>query len=258
MAASGASQEDLAEAATRLRADFISQATQLGYNVVELDKYAAAFDDVSYAIARVPRNVTVTADVNPAVQAFNEYEAALNRARANAERGITLGGSDTSAIRRDAELQSLRTRQMEAFQNANYAFQAGDSYNGFRWIEIEESLKRQIQGFALGGFTGPGGRNDPAGIVHRGEYVLPQSMVNQSTGLPYVDALGRLMAGIAGGPSRSAASVSGIGGSTTVSLSPGTIQALAQAVQPYLVVDGQQIGEVTSRAYSNANNVGAY
>jgi hypothetical protein len=39
-------------------------------------------------------------------------------------------------------------------------------------------------GFATGGYTGSGGVNDIAGVVHKGEYVLPQSMVNQSTGLP--------------------------------------------------------------------------
>lgn len=39
-------------------------------------------------------------------------------------------------------------------------------------------------GWALGGFTGIGGKYEPAGIVHRGEYVLPKEMVNQSTGLP--------------------------------------------------------------------------
>lgn len=41
------------------------------------------------------------------------------------------------------------------------------------------------RGFATGGFTGRGGVNQPAGIVHAGEYVIPQKYVNQSTGLPY-------------------------------------------------------------------------
>lgn len=39
-------------------------------------------------------------------------------------------------------------------------------------------------GWAEGGYTGAGGKNEVAGLVHRGEYVLPKSMVNQSTGLP--------------------------------------------------------------------------
>lgn len=38
--------------------------------------------------------------------------------------------------------------------------------------------------FASGGFTGNGGKYEPAGIVHKGEYVIPKEQVNQSTGLP--------------------------------------------------------------------------
>lgn len=44
-------------------------------------------------------------------------------------------------------------------------------------------------GFADGGFTGHGGKYEPAGVVHKGEYVLPKEMVNQNTGQPK-DGLG--------------------------------------------------------------------
>lgn len=39
-------------------------------------------------------------------------------------------------------------------------------------------------GWADGGYTGAGGKNEVAGIVHKGEYVLPQEMVDQNTGTP--------------------------------------------------------------------------
>lgn len=42
-----------------------------------------------------------------------------------------------------------------------------------------------IPGFASGGFTGRGGKYEPAGIVHKGEYVIPKQYVNQATGQPY-------------------------------------------------------------------------
>lgn len=38
--------------------------------------------------------------------------------------------------------------------------------------------------FATGGFTGTGGANEVAGIVHKGEYVVPKNQVDQSTGQP--------------------------------------------------------------------------
>jgi hypothetical protein len=44
--------------------------------------------------------------------------------------------------------------------------------------------------FAEGGYTGRGAKNDVAGTVHAGEYVLPKSMVNQATGLPKPEAVG--------------------------------------------------------------------
>jgi Tfp pilus assembly protein PilX len=43
-------------------------------------------------------------------------------------------------------------------------------------------------GYASGGYTGPGGKFDPAGIVHRGEYVLPQETVN-AIGVRALDAV---------------------------------------------------------------------
>lgn len=39
-------------------------------------------------------------------------------------------------------------------------------------------------GFAEGGFTGRGAENDVAGIVHRGEYVIPKQNVDQASGMP--------------------------------------------------------------------------
>jgi len=41
-----------------------------------------------------------------------------------------------------------------------------------------------IPGFADGGFTGRGGVNEIAGVVHKGEYVIPQKDVDQLTGRP--------------------------------------------------------------------------
>lgn len=49
---------------------------------------------------------------------------------------------------------------------------------------LVQQLRNAFGGFAFGGYTGRGGINDVAGVVHKGEYVLPQSMVDQSTGTP--------------------------------------------------------------------------
>lgn len=39
-------------------------------------------------------------------------------------------------------------------------------------------------GWADGGYTGRGNPNEVAGVVHKGEYVIPADQVNQNTGLP--------------------------------------------------------------------------
>ena len=43
-------------------------------------------------------------------------------------------------------------------------------------------------GFADGGFTGPGGKYEPAGIVHRGEYVQPQARMREPGALAFMRA----------------------------------------------------------------------
>lgn len=74
-------------------------------------------------------------------------------------------------------------------------------------------------GWADGGYTGDGGKHDVAGVVHRGEWVVPQSVVKKPGMLPFLNQLtygqpGYADGGLVGGgtPSRRAA-----GGSQAVS-----------------------------------------
>jgi hypothetical protein len=46
----------------------------------------------------------------------------------------------------------------------------------------------RMRGFSDGGYTGPGGKYEPAGVVHRGEYVLPQEVV-RAIGVDRLDIL---------------------------------------------------------------------
>lgn len=55
----------------------------------------------------------------------------------------------------------------------------------------------KLFGFANGGYTGPGGKNQPAGVVHKGEYVFSKASVDK-IGLGNLDALHRGYAN--GGP----------------------------------------------------------
>ncbi|AVO43905.1 tape measure protein [Phreatobacter cathodiphilus] len=58
----------------------------------------------------------------------------------------------------------------------------------------------KLMGFSEGGYTGNGGKYEPAGIVHRGEYVLPQEAVAR-IGVKNLEAIRRGVPGYAGGGS---------------------------------------------------------
>jgi hypothetical protein len=47
----------------------------------------------------------------------------------------------------------------------------------------------KIAGFASGGYTGNGGKYEPAGIVHRGEYVVPSHIVSNPVYSPVISGL---------------------------------------------------------------------
>lgn len=96
-----------------------------------------------------------------------------------------------------------------------------------------------FKGFSEGGYTGPGGVNQPAGIVHKGEVVWSQADINRSGGVAAVEAMRRGDAMPAGfsssGPSASAKSSSSSRGGS-------------QATQPQTVVnlheDASRAGQV--------------
>ena len=66
-------------------------------------------------------------------------------------------------------------------------------------------------GFASGGYTGSGGRYDPAGVVHKGEYVMSAPAV-QRIGVPTLEAIHR--GGTISGGSRSVALTIDLRGTT--------------------------------------------
>ena len=190
LAASGLNEDGLRAKTAQLKSEFMAQATQLGYNSDELGQYAAAFDDVTVAIDNVPRDITVTANTDPALQALNEFEAKMKELGGKSYSGGTIKAPtvDNSAARASAvqaHIEYLKGAVAEAVANKNYrAAQARDS-------DLATYLRALITGdyasvgYSDGGYTGVGGKYQPAGIVHKGEYVIPKDQVNQSTKIPY-------------------------------------------------------------------------
>lgn len=249
LAAGGADQAELNAAVRASEREFRTQAAALGFADAELRPYIASFTDMQQIIARIPRNITVSANADPAIQAFREYEAA---AKSAASAGRALGNIPVG------NSKGARQKALEARIIALEAWikQLARSGNGAGAISAAESIERirnqLLSGnYASGGYTGRGGKYEPAGIVHKGEYVVPKSQVNQSTGMPYADALGR--APVGSRPSASYASGGLVnGGNIMVSLSPEDrkiMRSIGGTGDIVVAVDSMEI----ARASNNGN-----
>lgn len=81
----------------------------------------------------------------------------------------------------NASIDASTKSNEAALRRANQQYKAGKlSKSHF------QSILRTAGGYASGGFTGRGGKNDIAGVVHRGEYVIPREQVNQNSGMPRI------------------------------------------------------------------------
>jgi tape measure domain-containing protein len=67
-------------------------------------------------------------------------------------------------------------------QQARAAYASGNKARGDQLVAAIKASGGG--GYAMGGYTGQGGTNEVAGVVHKGEYVVPQSQVDQGTGKP--------------------------------------------------------------------------
>ncbi|QDP65437.1 MAG: putative minor tail protein [Prokaryotic dsDNA virus sp.] len=259
LASSGLSSDELLRRTEALRQEFIRQATQLGYSTEDVLYYARAFDDVRVAIQNIPRNITVDADMDPAYQALEEFLAQASSKTATI--GIGGGGNGFNAGKQYA--QDFGAGMDSYFQTSRIRLQGGGNISFTmdstgRVIATEGNIGN-LRYFNEGGFTGRGGMMEPAGIVHKGEYVVPKRYVDQRTGLPKSDAMGRLQRGARGNVGyASGGYVSGSRGRMVTDLSAMSIQQLAQAVNRYLVVDGRVVAQTASNQYAQSTARGEY
>lgn len=249
LAEGGADQATLNAAVNKSRAEFINQATALGYSNAQLQPYIASFGDLATAIARVPRNITVTANIDPALQALNEFAAKATAAGAAAGAGLANGmQSGLAKAARGASIQArIQLLQGSLALASNY----GPAKQSIA-AQIEALSQQLASGnYAQGGYTGRGGKYEPAGVVHRGEYVVPKEQVNQRTGLPYASALGNLQAGTrasAGGYASGGFVSGGMGG--VVILDQAQYNGLVRAMRS----GGNQVGAQSIQGVVNALN----
>jgi len=139
------------------------------------------------------RNVILRDEIENLQRSRDEQIKSLNEQRAQLTQSYAQSGAESAA----AFGSSYKAELIKATKLTKK--EAESVYGGGYTAEVQEyrgsdgKIQRVIvptNAFATGGFTGRGGVNEEAGIVHRGEYVLPQNMVNQSTGQPDLNKLG--------------------------------------------------------------------
>lgn len=172
--------------------------------------------------------------------------SALNAARSRANQAGRNVGAQFAAGVRATLANSLANAARSAGTIAGNAMLAamrtairGKSIGQIAGTTIKAGSKIRMANLYTGGYTGKGGVYEPANVqVHKGEYVLPQSMVNQRTGLPNANALGLIHQGV-----RSGGSGGGVGGRSrgmmVVELSAADRRAIASKA-PVIVNVGEE------------------
>lgn len=261
LASSGASVDFMRAEIARLNAEFIAQGMALGYSEADLQSYSASFGDLTQILNRVPRNITVDANADPAIQALNEYIAQVNASSGTVTITSKVKGDPTAAQIKylQALYDSKKALNLQQIAAKNYAGAIKSADYMADYAAGIKALGGTVT-YATGGYTGRGGKYEPAGVVHKGEYVVPKNMVNQSTGLPYADALGRLVGGSApAAPSYAAGGL--VNGGMMVSLSPddrALLRGIGATGDVVVAVDSREIARANARGAKLVTAEGGY
>lgn len=196
-----------------------------------------------------PRPTTITAGAE-----VGEAERVLNRTARNRPSTINVGVNGGGA---ESTLNYIaRDRTSTITVNVNTNHHTTYTSSGDRGISRTGGYGVN-ENAADGGYAGAGPKWQPAGIYHAGEYIIPKRDVDQTTGLPNVDALGRMMRQQGGGVAPTVIVQQG-GNSGITELGPTSIHAIARAVQPLIQMDGQTIASGVSQQFANSTRKGAH
>lgn len=155
------------------------------------------------AMANVPIVATAQAEIG-AMLAIPFVMPAIVVAAALVALGVVIAKIlETSAVMRqlqqqiDADTKNINATTDDMYRRVTsatdktktslqtlYNLQQSNGYSGNNKLYRDARSGTITAGFASGGYTGRGGENEIAGIVHKGEYVVPQNQVDQNTGMP--------------------------------------------------------------------------
>ena len=147
----------------KLDAQMQAELTAAGNNAEERERIEAEYEQKKLDTQKK------YADVDMAIQIAKTIAAgALAAIQSFAQLGPIAGGVMAAVIAATtaAEVVSI-VQQRNAIKNASVSSSGGSGSGSNAVVKT-----REVTGYADGGYTGDGGRFEPAGIVHRGEYVV--------------------------------------------------------------------------------------
>lgn len=262
LANTGLSQDQLRRRTEQLRQQFVAQLRQLGYNEREVQRYAKSFDDLTYAINNVPRNITVDADTDPAIRALNEFLARANNSRASIKMDAAGGGTfrpSSIAVGNGG----VTTPALNVSQTVTRDLHIRELLSTPRWQEryphtpIPRAKGGPVPEYhATGGVHGlhpgkPMGTDTTPAWLTPGEYVHQKKAV-QYYGLPFMNALNNMQIPRYLATGSGSAPRGGNTGIAVVELSATDRALLAAAGNVTLTVDGKVLARTVNK--NNANN----
>ncbi len=263
LANTGMNQQQLQAETEKLRQQFVAQMKQLGYNSTEIANYSQSFTNLITVINAVPRNITISANADPARRAINEFIAANTNGRGASspintpitssfnDAGVQKAARAQELLGQISRWQSEYTSAMASgnamrIRGANYTLQAINQY----------SARLRSGNYYNGGFTGRGGTREIAGVAHKGEWIARQNQTDQNTGLPYPSVLASLLASYGYGSHSSASTGASFPSIMVVELSPIDRQLLKNAGSQYTVIGDNIIASATDRYNSTTSRTG--
>jgi TP901 family phage tail tape measure protein len=87
------SQKELKKRSDQAKADMLAQGQALGFSAEEMDPYAKSFKDFRTIVDKLPKELTLRVDADPATRAFMEWQVKQNSGGSSSKKASSKGGS---------------------------------------------------------------------------------------------------------------------------------------------------------------------
>lgn len=255
--ASGAPQSVVKKAIQDSKAELQRQGTQLGLTKGQIENYTDALDDLSYAIAHVPKAVTVKANISPAKQALAEWKAEKTvKVKLKTPSSIGSVGATIVPKNRNVTLDRIIAALISGnMLDVDSIWSHGKNVSG-KIGAVKAATGGLIPQYrASGGVAGfhpgrPSGTDTVPAWLSPGEYVVRERAVS-ALGLPFMNSLNSMQQPKYLATGGSAAGSAAFPSTMMVELSPTDRHLLAAAGNVVLTVNGRVLAAANNAANTN-------